>query len=124
MNVGDTFLSPSPSSPDIRHLYVVITAVRGGRFAVVNITSQSPEKEQTCILQQGDHPFLRHESVVNYGDARFFEQHLVQHATAAGLIAPQERIDAKLLERIQKGALASLHTELGIQAAVRVELSS
>ena len=68
MKAGDTFLVVKPYN----HLYVVISdpAQNCEEVVIVNFTSYSPDEEQTCILKAGEHPFIKHKTVVRYKDAR------------------------------------------------------
>ncbi len=124
MNCGDAVVSPSPGSLE-EHLWVAITTPdASGKFVLVNVTSQGPEKEQTCVLNAGDHPFIKHESVIRYVDATIVDLTLVREAIAGKIMRPNAPMSAAVLRRIQSGAIVSKFAENGVKTAVRTELGS
>jgi CTP:molybdopterin cytidylyltransferase MocA len=73
LKCGDTFLLPKSSS-DTEHLWIVITEPdANGQSVCVNITTRQSYSETTVILKAGDHPFVTHESVIFYTDARIVD---------------------------------------------------
>lgn len=67
---GSTLLIPSGPK---HHLFIVLTKpCRLGRVSMVNITSVIPGTtyDQTCVLQPGEHNFIRRLSYVYYRKAR------------------------------------------------------
>ena len=121
MDIGDTFFPITDVM--LPHLWVIITSPRvDGHMVMVNVTSHRTGVDETCFVRVGDHPFIRHLSVISYQHA--------QHALAAGLDALVQReylqarppMPAAIVARIQHGALASRLTPRGVQAAVRREL--
>ena len=112
LSCGDTFLTPKkPRATE--HLWIVVTQpVPGESLAVcVSITSRRSNSETTVILSAGDHPFIRHESVVHYSDADIIDLYAVQSALNAqmsGILCRQhQRCNDNLLRRIQDGMLIS-----------------
>lgn len=80
LSCGDTFLIPKRSD-QIEHLWIVITDPDvDGKAVCVNITTRQPYSDTTVILKRGDHPFIRHESVAHYPDARILDLNAVQDA--------------------------------------------
>jgi hypothetical protein len=63
------------------------------------------------VLQRGDHPFVSHESVIYYQDARILDLSLVERALNAGIrdfvCKLREPCDGDLLRRIQAGMVLS-----------------
>jgi hypothetical protein len=112
LSCGDTFLMPK-SSRATEHLWVVITQPEpGASLAVcVSITTRRSNSELTVILYPGDHPFIRHESVVHYADAQILDLDHVQRALDAhisGIVCTQHQpCNQALLMRIQQGLLIS-----------------
>jgi hypothetical protein len=122
LNAGETFHAQAPGSTR-PHLYVAVTAANAeGNFVIANVTSQSESKDQSCIMNVGDHPFIRKESVINYAAARVTNEHAVSAAARRGIIRYDVPVTPAALARIQTGALSSPHTELGVKAAVRAAL--
>lgn len=115
---GDTFLKYSGS---VSHLFIVLFdpfqhVEKGyGDFlyiASVNITSiHNAKYDLTCILQAGDHPFIKHSSYVNY---RMLECELfsvVQKRVESGEYPLQAPISKDLLYRIVAGIFESDNTK-------------
>ncbi len=107
MVIGDTFQLAGG------HLWIAITAPDGleGHFVVVNLTTlRPPTADQTCVLHDGDHPFVHHDSVIQYSDAREwwiegangYDEHL-----NAGNVTPNQHMSNVILRRVQDGALHS-----------------
>jgi CTP:molybdopterin cytidylyltransferase MocA len=120
---GDTFHAQSPSSTK-PHLYVVLTDPdTSGNVVIVNLTSQSRLKDQSCILAVGDHPFIKHETVVNYADALISNEEAILAGVRGGAVRHDPvPVSAAVLDRIQRGALDSLQTEAKVKALVRAAL--
>lgn len=69
MNQGDTYRRFSGA-----HLWIVISdpAADSDRVVSVNLTTKRilRNEDHTCVLDVGDHPFVRHPTYVNYRGAR------------------------------------------------------
>ncbi len=104
---------------------MIITEIdqKTGTAVCVNVTSSYSHSDRTCILNVGDHAFIRHESVINFSDAR---QILIEHVERAlssqtskfVCVAHQSCSDA-LLARIRDGLLQSRQTPKGIKEFCR-----
>ncbi len=70
MNAGDTFLITDKNLDE--HPWVIIsdTAIDDKQVVVVNFTTSHPSKESFCLVQSGDHPFIRHKTCISYLHAR------------------------------------------------------
>lgn len=67
MSEGDSFLPPPP----FNHLDVVISNPSlDGRVVMVSFTTHTPNEEQLCIIESGEHPFVNRKTAVRYKDAR------------------------------------------------------
>ncbi len=71
VNLGLTFEWRDSSGKE--HLYVVISKPENHAVLVVNITTQNRFSDTSCILQPGDHPFIRHESCIAWGRAGLWQ---------------------------------------------------
>jgi hypothetical protein len=69
MRCGDCFLMPAPGLGPTPHLWILLTEP-APECVIVSITTLREGKDQTVILQRGDHPFVRHQTCIFYGDAR------------------------------------------------------
>src|SRR5687767_10972697 len=99
---GDTFQAKLPPS----HLWLVITTPTGPKdeFVFVNITTVhgTPEEDHTCILRAGDHPFVKHDSWVRYGDA--FVANAGGIAANAAAFRQHPALTHPVLKRVVQGA--------------------
>ncbi len=69
LNRGDTFLTGDEEDSDL-HLWIVLTPPTEGEVVTVSVTTRRQKSELLVQLRAGDHPFIRHESVVSYRYAR------------------------------------------------------
>lgn len=107
LSVGDTFHARAPKSTD-KHLYIVIAIHEFTEDALfVNVTTDNGKHERCCTLQRGDHPFIRHNSTVNYGDAKTSHIGKIEKAISSGIFISDKPVSQSLLKRIQEGALHS-----------------
>ena len=102
MRCGDCVLMPTGGPQSIPHLWFVITEPQPdeGLCVIVSLTTLRHDRDQTMLLNVGDHPFIRHASIVLYSDAQI----------AAGTIAQLEACSTRVLKLIQDGARQSPHT--------------
>ena len=122
MNAGETFHSQSPSSTR-PHLYIVITDPDPiGNLVIVNVTSQGQSKDQSCVLNPGDHPFITRESVINYAEAIITNENTIQNGARGGVVQFDAAVTPKVLSKIQAGALASPQTESKVKNVVGAAL--
>jgi hypothetical protein len=103
---GDTFLIPSPQEDECAHLHVVISdpEKEPDGVVLVPITTWESYKDESCLLQPGDHPFIKHASCVQYRDARIVPAARLARAIAGGQIRSREPVSSELLARILAGA--------------------
>ena len=68
MNAGDTFLVALPGTSYDSHLWIVISDpdADAERIVIVSLTSHRADKDQACLLRVGDHPYVKHDTCVNY----------------------------------------------------------
>ena len=113
LTCGDTFLLPK-SADAVEHLWIVLTDPdpQSNQAVCVNVTTRQSHSETTVVLQPGDHPFIRHESVVHYADADFLNMEMIDRVLSTTtkqrfVCQPHARCSPELLKRIQNGLLAS-----------------
>jgi hypothetical protein len=111
MRSGDTFLM-EPWSGGKRHLWVVVTEPDSESFecVIVSIATLRGNCDQTVVLQPGDHPFIRHPSVVFFADARIVDARRLDQAIAAGKCERHQPCSSELLAEVCKGIITSPHT--------------
>jgi hypothetical protein len=73
------------------------------------LTSLRAFSERTCILDAGDHPFIRHPTAVAYRDVMRLTGERLTQLTADGIARPRQPVDAAVLDRIRTGFFASPH---------------
>jgi hypothetical protein len=109
MQPGDTFLLPGQDD----HLWLVISdADSAGRVIVVCLLSWQPQYDQACVLNSGDHPFIKHATCVQYVTARLVPLATLEAKERDGSLRPKAPLGGDLLSRIQAGAAAGdINTE-------------
>lgn len=101
-----------PSGPDHRsHLFFVLNDPDDDTEAVLaNLCSVHRRADRTCILNPGDHPFVRHESYIDYRHCRTDTVAHLKKMLERGYWTRREDADDELIERIVEGARGSEHT--------------
>ena len=109
MNAGDTFRIPQPGTSLDSHLWIVISdpALDPDQVLIVNFTTRRKDSDVACILQAGEHPFVQHETCVNYGQAKVVSVAQIEALLRKGLLSHHAAVSTKLLKRIRDGAGAS-----------------
>jgi hypothetical protein len=123
LTCGDTFLIPKRGE-DIEHLWIVITEPDADANAVcVSVTTRRSYSDTTVVLGVGDHPFITHESVIHYVDARILDLRKVQAAldarTRTFICRSHKPCSEVLLARVQDGLLKSPYPTKGVKAFFR-----
>jgi hypothetical protein len=105
MDAGTTFLL---SAGDI-HLWIIISDPKldAQDVLIVNLTSLAPRKEQSCVLRVGDHPWIRHDTCVNYGDSKVTTLDKLVDARDANALMIQSPVRPDILQRIRESAMNS-----------------
>ncbi len=111
---GQTLLVPS--GPAGQHLFVLIlgpVAVpdRGAapHVAMVSFTTlrQGVPHDDACIVQAGEHPFIRHTSYAYYRDVRIEPAPHVAGMVQRAVWQPHDACSPEMLARLQRGVCAS-----------------
>lgn len=112
MDCGDTFLMPAPGGAATPHLWIIVTQpdLQTRECAIVSVTTLRHSKDQTVILRVGDHPFIRHDSTIFYGDAMIVDARRLEAEIAAGLALVREKCPPTTLKLVQDGVGASPFT--------------
>ena len=83
---------------------------------IVNLTTQRPKSDTTCVLQPRDFPsFIHGPTAVNYGDALEADQHLLESIIAKGEVVWHPDMAPAVLEQIIQGARASPAFPVGLR---------
>ncbi len=115
MDKGDTFLSDlekTPSGKRKRHLKIIITNPdRYNQVLVVSVTSLyvlTNKKYLECLLKKGDHPFIEHDSWIDFARIQLCNEQQIEQRLEKGWLIRKESISAELLSRIQKACKNSI----------------
>ena len=111
IKLGTTFWGCSPDDPNTKHLWFVISdpGSNHGLAIIANMTTYRAGSEECCVLQPGDHPAVKHKSVINYLRARNVSVANIEkaHKSRPDCIVFAEAADRELIIRILQGALES-----------------
>ena len=109
MGKRQAFLDEPVTENKIKHLRIVITdANRDFEYLTVSVdTFKSKFQDSSCIIQKGEHPFIKSTSFVNYKYARVLSFAQIFNGLKQGLFVKKEDVSPELLKRIQDGAKLS-----------------
>lgn len=124
MNVGDTFVNRDPGHP--LHLWFVCTLPDSqDRVVILNLTSLESCVDPTCLIVEGDHRFVRHDSLIEYQHGRIVPVSFIEAAFEASLFFSDEVASDELIAKIREGASRSEFTPGDVRDAVgRVPLGT
>lgn len=115
LKVSSTFFmtgTGGTNNPDGAHLMVCIAKVPpDGDALIVPIVSRHAFSDMACILEVGDHPFIKHQSCAAYDHARCIPMAAVKEEIRKGTIKIQEPASAAVVIRLQVGFVKSDETE-------------
>ena len=107
---GFCFLGP-PEGPDgKRHLKIILTEPNiAGLVVVASVTSLKDARKQNveCVLRKGDHPFIRHDSIVDFGGAVAMHKADILRRQYNGELIRKEELESAVLGRVLQAARAS-----------------
>ena len=110
---GTTFLYPGThGNPNKLHLCVTLTepARAEGRIVLfVPIVTLRSGADTTCVLNVGDHPFIRHASRVDYGRMDQRPEAQLVRMLRDGVLQEREPLARNVLERVLEGVFKSPH---------------
>ncbi len=109
MDAGATLYVPEPGASCDSHLWTIISdpKVDPEHVLIVNLTTWEPLKDQACILEVGDHPYIQHRTCVNYGEAKVVTLAALYQLKDAGMLQLREPLSPVLLHRIRQSAARS-----------------
>jgi hypothetical protein len=109
MNAGDTLIIDEPGTSLDSHLWIVISdpAEDPEEIVLVSFTKHRPDKDQACILEVGDHPFISQRTCVEYRRAKTASAKELQTLLDSGRISSHKPASPELLARIRAGVANS-----------------
>ena len=107
MRPGETFFLAGGAAD--RHLRVVISdpSIDSERVLFVSMTSYDVTKENVCVFEVGNHPFVKHRSCIAYGTAKEAPLAALLRLLDAGQLRISEPMSASQLDRIRRGVSLS-----------------
>lgn len=115
-SAGDTFENKSARSTPI-HLWAVISDTQQSvdEIVIVNFTSWRENGDKSCLLDKGDHPYIHHQTYINYRDAYVVTLAKLEELESKGLITRNETLKSSILARVREGAMVSPFAKLKIR---------
>ena len=109
MNIGDAFLLTTKGINDHPQVVISDPGQNSEELVVVSLTSYNTisnesRKDGSCILQPGDHPWIKHTTCVSYRDGRIVSEGRLDAMLAARQIELLEPVTDPILTRIIEGA--------------------
>ncbi len=102
------------SDPDRKHLFICLTDCYGAEKETLTVSVSSYRAglpaDLTCKLFPGDHPFLKHESYVDYGNARIISANKLVEGVKQDLFVQKEPLATCIFARVCFGLEQSLRT--------------
>ncbi|MFO0807516.1 MAG: hypothetical protein U0746_02740 [Gemmataceae bacterium] len=108
MRAGDTFLASNPALEN--HLWVVISNPDADpdRVLCVSLTTAAAHKEDACLVQPGEHPWVTHLTCVAYDKAKAVRLDDLFRLKDSGTIVKKDPVSPELLQRIREKSLDSI----------------
>src|SRR5205807_1810394 len=85
-----------------RHLWIILSDPEKNpdQVLLVNLTTWDERKEKVCLLGPGDHPWVTHQTCINYGDAVLTSFAKLLEAKDGGAVKLQEPLSEEILKRV------------------------
>lgn len=103
MEAGTTVYVPDPGASYDSHLWMIISdpKLEPKKVLIVNFTSWASHKDQACVVDVGDHPYLQHRTCVNYRDAKLVSLDVLYQLKDSGKISTKEPLSEALLKKVR-----------------------
>jgi hypothetical protein len=116
VNLGDAFLPRNPAGN--RHLYIVVHRATDTCVSV-NFTTKKPSFDDSCVVKAGEHPFLKHDSVVCYDRPIVWSTEKTIADWKYLIEVQKEPVGPALLRRIQEGGAKSKYAPLWLKGVLK-----
>jgi hypothetical protein len=105
MQAGDTFLFPGADD----HLWMIVSdpAADAENVVIVLFVSWTAKYDQACVLHGGEHPFVKHETCVQYPGAKVVSDAKLESLLQTGQLKPKSPLSSELLALIREKAADS-----------------
>ena len=111
--IGDTFKLANPSIDDHLHIIISDPAQNPNQIVTANFTKWRDDKDQSCIVEIGEHRFIKVRTCVYYGEDRLITLVQYEGFLRSGDLVSDEPIRGDLLKRIIYGAGISPYISFG-----------
>ena len=114
-----TLLIPSGPShdPDRKHLHIICNDTDGNGYnLIVPMASWTNDLcDETCVLLEHDHAFIRTKSWIVYRNAKIEMAIKLERGVQNGLIEPHKDMNANAFLKVKNGICQSPHTKRKIK---------
>lgn len=102
MKAGDTIYIPNPVTSVDSHLWMVISDPSiDEQCVIVNFTSWRADKDQACVVESHEHPYLAHRSCINFKDAKLVSNSDLDSLIEKRQLQNKAPLSPALLQRIR-----------------------
>lgn len=99
--------TPKPKNQDLKHLFIILTKPVDGVIITVNLsTCKTKFYDKSCILEKGEHSFIKHKSYIAYNRSEILKVTQLKNITIRQL----EQVSDDIFNRITSGLLKSKQT--------------
>jgi hypothetical protein len=105
MNSGDTFLFLDGQDD---HLWMVIsdTTQDPEKLVIVRFLSWQEKYDQACVLNGGEHPFIKHATCVDYPAAKIASNAVLEQLRASNKLKLKAPLSQQLLDLIREKSIS------------------
>jgi hypothetical protein len=108
VNAGETIIIPLPDTSYDSHLWMVLSdPTQGDECVLVNFTSWRADKDQACIVEPGEHPYVSRRTCVNFRDAKRCKTAALDELVASKNLRRSAPLSPELLARIRNAVSQS-----------------
>ena len=102
MNAGDTIIIIAPGTSYDCHLWMVISdPAQSEDCLIVNFTSWRADKDQACVVEVGEHPYVKNKTCVNFRDAKLCKLTDLEALIATKHLEAHQPLSPGLLRKIR-----------------------
>jgi hypothetical protein len=80
---------------------VISDPTQGDECVIVNFTSWRADKDQACVVEEGEHPYVRHKTLVNFREAKRLPIRALEALIASKHLQSHEPLSPQLLAKIR-----------------------
>lgn len=106
-----TFLYPSgpAKDPNRKHLCILLTDPVGPpeQILTVTVVTAGDNFDSACVLNAGDHEFIKHKSYVAYATCRIDFASRIKECVASGEFSGREMLKEEVFKRVIEGLAKS-----------------